>query len=169
MVVYSKILLVEGRQDVRVIPELIEANKITWEINNQPVVYIQEHGGYENLADPDVISTYLQARSLTALGIIIDADDNPLERWQSIRNSCSKSIPNLPELLPKSGLVHTAENDIKFGIWMMPDNKMQGMLETFLAYIIPSQDEQLWQFAQETVQQAKDMGASFRGCMRSQN
>lgn len=159
--VHSKILLVEGKQDVRVIPELIEANGVNWGTKKSPVVYIRDYDGYQNLVDPDVISTELQASGLSALGIMIDADDNPSGRWHSIRGVSLRSIPDLPETLPEEGLIHTAPNGIKFGIWIMPDNKMCGMLETFLTYLIPTGNEVLWQFAQEAVQEAKGKGATF--------
>ena len=51
---------------------------------------------------------------------------------------------------------------IKFGIWMMPDNKRRGMLETFLAYMIPTEKEPLWTYAQEVVVEAKKRGAPFK-------
>ena len=44
----------------------------------------------------------------------------------------------------------------------MPDNKMRGMLETFLTSIIPTGNEPLWQFAQEAAQEAKSKGATFK-------
>ncbi len=52
-------------------------------------------------------------------------------------------------------------NGIKFGVWLMPDNQMRGMLETFLAYMIPQQSEPLWQYAQEVVTEARNRGAGF--------
>jgi hypothetical protein len=159
--IHPKVLLVEGKQDARVIPELIEANGVNWGTRNNPIVYIRDYDGYQNLVDPDVISTELQASGLSALGIMIDADDNPLRRWQSIRSASLKSIPDIPEALPADGLIHLASSGIKFGIWIMPDNKMQGMLETFLAYMLPTGSEALWQFAQDTTQEAKRKGAIF--------
>lgn len=159
--IYPKVLLVEGQQEVRVIPELIEANGIDWGTKKSPVVYIRDCKGCQNLVDADVISTELQASGLSVLGIILDADDNPFERWQSIRNASLKSIPNLPTDLPEEGLIHTASNGIQFGIWIMPDNKMRGMLETFLTYMIPTEHEPLWEFAQEVAQVAKSKGAAF--------
>ncbi len=159
--VHKNVLLVEGKEDLRVIPELIEANGVDWGTRKNPVVYIRDYDGYVQLVDPDVISTELQASGLSALGIAIDADDNPIGRWQSIRNACLNSIPDLPETLPETGLIHIAPNQVKFGIWIMPDNKMRGMLETFLAYMIPNSSELLWQFAQEVAAEAKIRGAVF--------
>lgn len=159
--IHPRVLLVEGKQEVRVIPELIEANGVNWGTKKNPVVYIRDSDGYSNLVDPDVISAELKATGLTALGIVIDADDNPLGRWQSLRSASLRSIPDLPMTLPEDGLIHVTPNGIKFGIWIMPDNKMRGMLETFLTYIIPTGNEVLWQFAQTVAQEAKSKGAAF--------
>jgi hypothetical protein len=158
---HQKVLLVEGKQDVRVIPELIEANGVNWGTRKKPVVFIRDYDGYQKLVDPDVISTELQASGLSALGIMIDADDNPTGRWQSIRSASLKSIPDLPEALPEDGLIHTTPTGIQFGIWIMPHNKMRGMLETFLTYMIPTGSEILWQFAQTVTKDAKGKGAVF--------
>jgi hypothetical protein len=159
---HPKILLVEGKEDARVIPELMEANGVEWVVNKIPVVYIKDNDGYENLVDPDVISSELQASNLSALGIIIDADDNLSGRWESIRNASLESIPNIPRDLPEAGLIHIAPNGVRFGIWIMPDNKISGMLETFLTYMIPENNEVVWQFAQEVTQDAKNRGAVFK-------
>lgn len=160
--VYSKVLLVEGVQDKRVIPELIEANGIEWELQNHPIVYIDDKsGGYLNLVDPDAIAVQLKRSGLSILGIMIDADDDPSARWQSIKNAMSKTVPDFPTVLPEEGLIHVLPDGIRLGIWMMPDNKMRGMLETFLACLIPSDNEPLWQFAQEAVQEARVKGAEL--------
>ncbi len=159
--IHPSVLLVEGKQDVRVIPELIEANGVNWGTRKSPIVYIRDYDGYQKLVDPDVIATELQASGLSTLGIVVDADDNPLGRWQSIRSACLKSIPDIPDILPEEGLIHSTPNGIKFGIWIMPDNKMRGMLETFLTYMIPSGSEKLWQYAQEVAKESKSKGATF--------
>ncbi|GAL91458.1 hypothetical protein N44_01466 [Microcystis aeruginosa NIES-44] len=43
---------------------------------------------------------------------------------------------------------------------MMPDNQSRGMLETFLAYLVP--DNNLWQYTQNKVIEAKQQGATYR-------
>ncbi len=56
-------LLVEGAEDKRVIPYLIEANGIPWEDKNkQPFVDIQSCDGIENLLNKSVISTELKGK-----------------------------------------------------------------------------------------------------------
>lgn len=159
---YQNILLVEGEQEKRFIPELMEANDVNWGDKNNPIVYIDPLHGFDNLANPGVISARLKLRDLSALGIIIDADDNPSGRWQSIRNAALKSVPTIPESLPKEGLIISTPDGIKFGIWMMPNNEMCGMLETFITYLIPTESEEVWSFAQEVAQEAKNRGAKFK-------
>ncbi|MEM9006490.1 MAG: DUF3226 domain-containing protein [Cyanobacteria bacterium P01_F01_bin.86] len=99
--IHPKVLLVEGKQDRFVVPELIEANGVDWGTRKHPVVFIRDYDGYQKLVDPDVLSTELQASGLSALGIIIDADDNPIGRWESIRNASLRSILTFQRLYLK--------------------------------------------------------------------
>jgi hypothetical protein len=156
-----KKLIVEGEQDKRVIPELMEANGVAWgDTPTSAAVHIEAHGG-DQFIDATVISTELKASGLKALGLIIDADDDLEARWNSVRHACSKVMPDIPRHLPKEGLIHSTNAGIKFGVWIMPDNQTQGMLETFLQYLIPDGDEPLWHYAQEVVEEAKQKGAAF--------
>ncbi len=94
-------LLVEGDDDKRVLPQLIEANGIPWgETRREAIVDIAAYGGIANLLDRRVIATELKASGLAALGILIDADDDPAGRWQQLRGACSPSLPDLPAELP---------------------------------------------------------------------
>lgn len=156
-----KKLIVEGDQDKRVIPQLIEANGIKWgETKEEAIVDIESYGS-DQFIDETIISTELKASGRTAFGLIIDADNSLNARWNSIRNACSKSISALPEEIPESGLICLTNTGVKFGVWIMPDNKAKGMLETFLMYLIPDEKEFIWQYAQEATKVAKDKGASF--------
>ena len=161
----AKRLLVEGKSELRDFPQLIEKNGILWEDNQgEPIVSIKECDGYENITS-ELISTEFKATGLTHLGLIIDADFNVVERWQSIRNICLKleniNDNDLPVKIPETGLIIDTIDNKKFGIWMMPDNQNRGMLETFLAYMIKDESDPLWQYAQEVVTEAKTKGAKF--------
>ena len=154
----TKQLIVEGEQDKRVIPYLMEANGIPWEKDKLPVDI--ESFGSDGFINRYRISARLKKAGLTHLGLIVDADDDADVRWRSVRNACLPSIPDIPEQIPETGLILTT-NGIKFGVWIMPDNLMRGMLETFLAYMIRDESEPLWQYAQEVVTEAKNRGALF--------
>ncbi len=155
----TKLLLVEGEDDKRVIPELIEKNGVVWTQDDPLIPHIHSCGGYSKLLNQ--IRSRLKESSLSQLGVIIDADENPLGRWESIKNRCQASIPSLPNELPEDGLICEVTKDLKFGVWLMPDNFQRGMLETFLAYMIPNETEPLWQFAHSSVQEAVNRGAKL--------
>lgn len=116
MASHKNVLMVEGRQDKFVIPELIEANGVNWGTRKKPVVFIRDYDGYTKLVNPLEISTALKDSGLEALGIMVDADEYPDQRWQSLRNACLKSIPDLPVELPETGLIHITQDGQRFGI-----------------------------------------------------
>ena len=160
---HGKKLLVEGNEDKRVIPYLIEANDIPWGKNKkEAIVEIESYDGIENMLNLREITAQLKTSGLTALGLIVDADDNPTARWQQVRNVCLPRISNLPQNLPEEGLIHQTNFGVKFGVWMMPDNKTSGMLETFLGYMIPSGGDRLWDYTDEVITEAKNREAPFK-------
>lgn len=153
-------LLVEGDEDKRVIPQLIERNKIPWVERGEPIVQIKSHGGIEPLIDE--IPTELKASDLSALGILVDANDDAASRWRRLRGACLPDVPDLPEILPKEGLVHPCDFGLKLGFWIMPDNRMQGMLETFLSLLVPADHEPLWDWTDELCDEARRKRAPFK-------
>lgn len=162
---HEKVLLVEGVEDQRVIPELVEANGIQWGDREKDwIVQIKSMDGVENLLDKQRINVQLKSSALKILGIILDADDEPADRWQSMRNCLLDRYPNIPEELPATGLIYDNPGEIKVGVWMMPDNRKRGMLETFLEFLLPDNSEALWKFTEQSCQQAKTQGATFKDC-----
>lgn len=156
-----KKLLVEGSEDKRVIPELIEANGIRWgETAREAIIHIQDFDGIENLLAPHEISTQLKESGLEILGIMVDADDIPEERWTRIREECMGVFPELPRDFPKQGLIYSGESGLKLGVWIMPDNQARGMLETFLAYLVPDhQINSVWKHVESSLEKAISIGA----------
>ena len=153
----SKILLlVEGKQEYLVIPKLMERNGVILGEQNPEIIPCN---GTSNLLKR--IPIRLKESSLSILGVIIDADDNPTGCWDSVKHAASKIIPDLPKKLPESGLIYETDNGVRFGVWIMPNNIMRGMLETFLADIIPDGHELTWEFAKESVREAKNRGAKY--------
>lgn len=127
------LLLVEGLEDQRVIPHLVEANGHRWgERNETPLVQIEQCDGVENMLAERFISNYLKRSGLQACGILVDADGDVQARWQAVRGRCLGSVPDLPRELPAEGAFGTSDLGVRVGIWIMPDNREPGMLETFL-------------------------------------
>lgn len=160
--VHPKRLLVEGREEQRVIPELIEKNGIAWgDSKDSWIVKIDEFDGVEKLLKPGVIEAELKSSGLSHLGILVDADEVLANRWTAIRDRCSKAFPNLPKTFPDTRII--VENDVglRLGVWIMPDNKTAGMLETFLGFLVPNTQDRLFVAAQESARNARELGAPY--------
>ena len=172
-----RLLLVEGQEDARVIPELIEsASGLPWgqdETSWMATIKValgkdrgrpREPGGNKKLLERGYIATEYKTARLQALGVILDADEDPAGRWQALCNCDLPFAAELPEEPPKDGLVlQPKAGGPRFGAWLMPDNRALGMLETFLLTLRPDgPDPALWQWADEVVKQAQTNGAPFR-------
>lgn len=161
-----KKLLVEGVTERWVLPQLLEAvGEVPWvEKNGLHPVHIQPFDGIENLTS-GLIEAELNVRGRQVLGLVVDADEHPLARWQKLRDRCLRFHPGFPEAPPMDGLV-LDDADVRLGAWMMPDNQVRGMLETFLAVLRTPESEPLWQHADSACTQALGLGAPFSGAHR---
>jgi hypothetical protein len=165
---YSKVLFVEGKSEKFTIPELLVANGIApWKENGKFKVDIRDCEGFSHLVDRREIAVRLKQSGLQNVGVIFDADQNPENQWRSVKEAYSLYVSGLPEELPNQGLVidvqmKETESKIKFGIWMMPDNRMTGYLETFLSYLITEKNLDLWEFAKKATISAKALGAGYK-------
>ena len=146
------VLLVEGPDDKHVI----------WQICNRspetPDFYIQDRGGVEPLLD--AIGAELNAPERRVLGILTDADDDLLARWAAITNRLAEEgvqVPNSPE---PSGMVIDTVGKPRVGIWLMPDNSINGELENFVEQMIPA-DDSVWPLAQQYIDGIPPMDRKF--------
>lgn len=165
---YTKRLLVEGSDEERLIPWLIEPwllerHGFGWgATRDEAIVDIEEFKGVKNLLKPGVIEAELKASGLEQLGIIIDADEDLNASWRAVRNRCLRGFSDqLPEELPREGLVVESDSGLRLGVWIMPDNLNSGMLETFLTYLVPDVGSDVYQQALTSVSEAKSVGATF--------
>ena len=162
--IHPRKLLVEGATERRVIPYLMEANGITWEPGGTPVVHIAPNNGADQLLKRGVIQSELAASGLEALGVVIDANGDAGRRWSQIRNRCPDELDELPNEIPEGGLnVCHRDGRPRFGVWIMPDNRFEGMLEDFLLRLIPDEHGTLYDLARSCVAEAACNGASFKG------
>lgn len=158
-----KKLLVEGEEDKRVIPYLMEANGIAWgERRSEWVVEIKGCNGFESMVQEGVIEIELKESGLKVLGIIADANENAKQRWSSLRNRCLGSFPELPDDVPAEGLIQENESGLKLGIWLMPDNRSHGMMETFLTYLVPDDSNPVLKYAESARDEAQVLGAPWK-------
>jgi hypothetical protein len=124
-------LLIEGSSDLYVIAKLCE-------LKNVPHNF--EFVNLKSISNLKIeIAARLNESELKKLGIVVDADENLSKIWNIIKKYFSDFNYNLPSDLPKEGLIVDLET-IKIGVWIMPNNNLNGTLEDFLNYFIPKND-----------------------------
>jgi hypothetical protein len=129
----NKLLLVEGNDDQHVIWALCDKFKLAETFN------VIDCKGIENLIDQ--IPVQLKKSAIDTLGIIIDADTDLISQWNRLRTILTQIGYKIPEDLPTNGLIYNEEEYIKIGVWIMPNNNLNGMLEDFLSFLAPVDDK----------------------------
>lgn len=151
-----KLLLVEGKNDSRVLCELFEkATTIRWEPQpKQYIVDIQDCGSDTQVLAQISVRWRESARKI--VGVVIDADAS--SRWLEVRRHSPQEIRDqLPDSLPPEGLVFEAAGGKRFGVWIMPDNRSPGMLETFLGELRTSMPRAMSEHVLTAMQTAKSL------------
>lgn len=81
---------------------------------------------------------------IESIGIIVDADQNPLSTWQSIKRILEIfGYTDLISTPSAEGIVITQPPRPKIGVWIMPDNQNPGYLEHFFQTLIKAEDNLL--------------------------
>lgn len=137
---YSQQLLVEGNNDYYVISSLREKSKI------QQSFEIIDCKSKDKLLEK--LPTLLKGSgNLNTIGVVLDADTDLNKRWKEVCKILKKSgkYENIPETCDKNGTIifPIEEDDIKVGVWLMPNNNDKGMLEDFVSFLIPEDDKLL--------------------------
>ncbi len=152
----------EGATDKHVIPYVMEANGVTWpEPPNHPVD-IEAWGGVDDFLKPEAINNAVKAPGREALGVVLDANGDAAARWDQLRALCGTEFPGLPDRIPAGGLEVTHSLGPRFGVWIMPDNRFEGMLEDLLVRLIPDHSSDLYEVARNCVIEAQSNDAPFR-------
>jgi hypothetical protein len=162
MAIKTKQLLVEGEDDKFAVIGLMEHHVPWLDRPAAPPVYIESTNGFTNLLEGSFLLTKLKESGVEALGMVVDADDNPVGRWHKFQSIFQAVIPGLPSVMPGDGLIMTTAQGVRVGLWMMPDCGSSGMLETFLQYLVPDLAADLWQHAESSFQTACSLGAPCR-------
>ena len=161
----DNLLLVEGKSDLRVVPQLVERAGVAWGARGSEIVRIHETDGYPKLAEQ--FNSQLKNAGLRRIGILVDANTDPAARWQSIAMTVASEC-TLPAAPPAAGIVIPATTSGKrLGIWMMPDNASRGMMETFLLALRPAANPSLLLHVETSVDAARQShGARFSALHR---
>jgi len=165
---FRNLLLVEGHDDLHVCIHLLKSHHIKVlekdKVGKKKTVAkgeieIVSKEGIENLLGD--LAGQLDGSDLSCLGILVDADDNLADRWQSLRNilvgSGYRSIPITPD---PNGTIIKENDKPAVGIWIMPDNQLPGMLEHFCSFLVPTNDT-LWTMAENSLRQVIQQDCRF--------
>jgi hypothetical protein len=128
----KRILLVEGKDDEHVFRALLGRR-------NLPQPTIHQHEGYPRLLE--AIPERLRESDVESVGIVLDADTSLDNRWEAVRHRLLEAGYSATPVQPDSqGLVLPAPSETilpKVGVWLMPNNRVPGILEDFLRYLVP--------------------------------
>ena len=128
-----KKLLVEGKDDENVLKHICGTRDVGRLDEVKPL------NSVDNLLE--TLPTELRGSDLEAVGVFIDADINMNDRWQSIRNRViGVGYQDVPTQPAQDGtILEPPERTLlpKVGIWIMPDNRTDGILEDFLRFLVP--------------------------------
>lgn len=151
-------LLVEGEDDRWSVIRLLERNGINCDKDVTPQMpYIHNATGYVPLLDSLVVSV----KSFERLGVIIDADIRPTNRWSQLQGRFRAAGVTLPaDPAPSGVIVEGLLPRSNVGVWLMPDNSRPGALEHFLADLVPNGDA-CWPYAEEATKEAQSRNAPF--------
>ncbi len=158
----TKMLLVEGDDEVHTLPKLI-GRHVPWgpRAAEWPAV-IKGFGGVEALLAEGAIAAELKAPGVQAVGVLLDADEDAAGRFASVARRVQEAEPGFSGTLTDGGVVWVSPAGLKIGVWVMPDNAATGMLETFLAHVVGPEQSSLFELATTFVDEAKAEGADFR-------
>ncbi len=130
----NRLLLVEGKNDQHVIYALCHAYGIA-----ENVFDVAPAGGVDQRLDS--IPVRLKQSDLKRLAVIVDADDDITRTWEPLANQIRKSaMAELPRAPDVDGTCLNLKDGIRFGVWIMPDNRLTGILEDFVARLVPTGD-----------------------------
>ena len=159
---YSKILIVEGVDDKHSVIGLMRHHADWPEARDLWPVWVEIGGSVEEILEDRYLTTEIKASNAHIVGVMLDADAHMEGRYQRVVQICSTLFPDLPAAMPESGLI-TENNDAKrFGLWIMPDNRSPGDLESFLRYLVPDEEQAFWQLSIKCVGEAVSSGARCR-------
>lgn len=137
----NQILLVEGKDDLFVFSNIFEKYQVKQSFE------IIDKGGIEKLFLS--ISIYVKTDNST-IGIVVDADTDIHSKWNSLKSILSNlgyDVPKSPNVI---GTIISNDSMPTIGIWIMPNNDENGMLEDFVKQLVPSNDK-LMPFVENTL------------------
>lgn len=150
-------LIVEGSADLYFIAELWRNQ--TGTDARKSFTIVQQDGKesmIRKLANPD--GTIWKRKTMTHLGIVIDADEDAANTLYSVSNALNRSgHSGFPTTLTSTGLIHEI-GDLRIGVWIMPENFGPGMAEDMFLAFLSDELESQRNFAEHTLDRLETDG-----------
>ena len=154
-------LLVEGVDDEHVLIHICRSRGIPDVRLVKPSDEdIQELGGIEALLPRIPVRLKAAKDPGDAVGVVVDADLDLNARWEAVRGRLMEAgyegVPSLP--VPDGTIVEPPPGSLlpRTGVWIMPDNKVKGILEDFLTFLVPQLPNPLFSHATASVNSIPD-------------
>lgn len=154
-------LCVEGKDDLYSLVELLIRHDVPYRPEPWPLELpeFKDREGCKNLlrAMPETV----RVSTKRSVGFVLDADSPLVNRWNTVRRQLQSVGVDTPYEPPPEGFIgRTEEYRATVGVWLMPDNRQDGAIETFLETLIDS-DDPLIGHAESATDTAKELGAKF--------
>ena len=154
------VLLVEGQNDCHVVLALCGLHDVP-----------ERFGVYDCGSDKSALkrmnALIASQNSPGIIGLVIDADSPDLSgRWNSIKSKLKPHGYEIPDIPVPTGTILQSTTELpRVGIWLMPDNRHDGMLEDFCREMV---DVSAWDTVNMCIDIAKQNGCtSFKSVHRA--
>ncbi len=152
----KKRLLVEGKDDGHVIAHLLQSYQI--DLDHVKIDLISKDSITKLL---EAVPVELKGSELGQLGVVVDADTNLAGRWERLQGILRASgYTGMPTEPNPDGTIIRQEDQPVVGIWVMPNNRLPGMLEHFMRLLV-APDDTLWPVAEEVLQRVVERDCRF--------
>lgn len=156
----DRVLLVEGENDLHVFLHLWGRLVEDESLGSRPEFCIEDKGGIDPLVAS--IANEVRAPDRRAVGIVVDADQDPLDRWEAVADQLREvgfTVPEEP--VPGGTCIPESMFLPRIGIWLMPDNESPGELEDFVRKMLPD-DDPVWPSSEDYIDGIREEHRKFR-------
>lgn len=130
-------LLVEGKDDRHVLWALFKQHGVSQSFSVE-TPGTDEADGLEALLQG--LPLRLKAENLGTLGVVLDADEDLTARWQAVSARLrAAGVRDIPDAPGPEGWI--SPGSPRLGVWLMPDNRLPGILEDFAVGLVPASPE----------------------------
>ena len=151
-------LHVEGADDRHVVMHLLQRHGLLDHANEGTFLQIHDVGGRRALLDG--IRPAVSTGTDRSVGFIIDTNSSIESTWASVSNRLREVAVDVPNEIPRDGFVGTSSTyQARVGVWLMPDNRRDGNLESFLAELARATTPRILQHAEAATGEAITLGA----------